>query len=573
MKTAGYDVTILINESLLNQISGALFYSGFLTANGSVDFYNGKISVKNNIQNFQEELSTTIKDKVPAELRRFLKLDFRFKPTYEPTVDFLADQKIRIGVALRIYLWFWEGLEIKFDASLFVKCGISILEDGTATADFANSEVEEFIIKYNGGMEQEATLSLNDIFTKAIHLYFSGKAVSFELQLPSLEDHIPGIKVDENNPKDKFNIYPKSIKAVSPTTMVLAANVYEDHNFGKSDDIYEFVKNCNLGVAISETAMFKVFNYYWERLESKTFRKDGWFEIKKLDDFFTSVNDITLFIEKFVSKALTLGFIESQTTYKGMDFYYDLNVNFKNQPKFDLIGGNKIKVYNMAFDFSVRIACYCTVENKVVVDTSGFIPDSWTPWDDDKVISRTTTRLKLFDGTLRLNNLELKEGIGKVEFDEVKQSFVGKLEKIDLYWNFIDSGCPFLNLPEKLVNWVFDQFEGKIAEKIPPFVLSPSLKFNVPIIPWKVNLEGKKLEITDSEAIAGVNATFSELKTDLYPVPKYIANINNVEVHKLGCDSVMDTYETHQRGYHLLNDAINAGFDGCKKCLPVYHKK
>jgi hypothetical protein len=46
MKTAGYDVALLVNEGLLNQISGALFYSGFLTTHGSVDFYNGKISVK-----------------------------------------------------------------------------------------------------------------------------------------------------------------------------------------------------------------------------------------------------------------------------------------------------------------------------------------------------------------------------------------------------------------------------------------------------------------------------------------------------------------------------------------------
>jgi hypothetical protein len=573
MKTAGYDVALLVNEGLLNQISGALFYSGFLTTHGSVDFYNGKISVKNNITNFYETVSTTIKEKVPAEMQRYLKIDFRFKPTYEPYVDFIDDNRIRIGTSLRIYLWLWESLEIKFDASLSVACGIKINDDGILAADFANSDIEEFNIKYNGGMNKEVEISLNKIFNEAVKLYFSGKVVSFELQLPSLERQIPGIETDDDKPEDKFNIFIKSVKAVSPTSMVVAANVYTDHSYGDSTKLYEFAKNCNLGVAISETAMHKVFDYYWKRLKEKRINKDGWFKVEKLDNFFSNMNEITRFIEKFVSKALTAGFIESETTYKGMDFYYDLDVRFKNTPKFDLIGGNKLKIYNMAFDFSVRIAAYCTIENKIVVDSSGFIPDSWTPWEDDIVVSSKTTRLKLFDGVLRLNNLELKEGIGRVYFDEEKKAFAGKVEKINLYWNFIDSECPFLNLPEKLINRIFDLFEGKIAEKIPPFVLSPVIKFNVPIIPWKVNLAMKKIEITDSEAIVGANVYFNELKTDMYPVPKYVANTNNVEVHKIGCDSIMDTYEVHQRGYHLLNDAINAGFDGCKNCLPVYHSK
>lgn len=211
MKTAGYDIALLINEGLLNQISGALFYSGFLTTHGSVDFYNGKISVKNNIKNFYETVSTTLKEKVPAEMHRYLKIDFRFKPTYEPFVDFIddignidnnnniANNRIRIGTALRIYLWLWESLEIIFDASLSVVCGINIDNNGIIAADFANSDIEEFNIKYNGGTNQEIAISLNNILNEAIRLYFTGRVVSFELQLPSLEQHISGIEIDEKN--------------------------------------------------------------------------------------------------------------------------------------------------------------------------------------------------------------------------------------------------------------------------------------------------------------------------------------------------------------------------------------
>ena len=69
MKTAGYDVVLLLNEKFLSQISGALLYNGFFTFNG------------------HEDLSTRIKPdqlaKIPTDLRTFLKLGYRLKLNYE----------------------------------------------------------------------------------------------------------------------------------------------------------------------------------------------------------------------------------------------------------------------------------------------------------------------------------------------------------------------------------------------------------------------------------------------------------------------------------------------------------
>jgi len=56
-------------------------------------------------------------------------------------------------------------------------------------------------------------------------------------------------------------------------------------------------------------------------------------------------------------------------------------------------------------------------------------------------------------------------------------------------------------------------------------------------------------------------------------VPKYIVNVNNGEIHKIGCDSVMDTYEVHQWSYFLLSDALALRYDGCKKCLPAFQTR
>lgn len=574
MNSAGYDIAILVNERLLNQLSGALYYNGFLTMNGSADFYEGTLKVKSSVMVYNEELGIDIRNKVSPDLKRFLKLAFRLKLTCEPNIDFLTDGRIRILAGVRIYFWLWGGLEIKLDSSISLCCPI-MLDHATQElkADFSACDIEEFIIKYNGQMDKNLTFKLDNILEEALKAYFSRNVVSYELALPSLSENIPGIKVDPELESDKFNIFVKEIKPVSVTSLAVGINIYQDHGFGKVNELNEFVKNCSVGVAISEAAMHKVFNFYWSHLPDKSFKKDGWFKIDAIDSFFSTVSEIAGYIEKYATKALTLGFIESETKYLGMDFYYDIMVNFKNQPKFDLMGGNKLRIYNMSFSFFARLAAYCTVENKVVVDTSGWIPNSWTPWDDDIVVSKERSTFKLFDLGVLLDNLELRSGIGKVYYDEKAGAFKGKVEKIDLYWNFVKNDCPFLNLPEKLLNWILDQFEDNIAGKIPEFTLSPEFCLDAPFVPWDLKVAAKKIDISDSEATLGADVYFSELQKDVYPVTKYIANINNMEVHKISCDSVADIYEVHQRGYHLLNDAINAGMDGCKKCLPAYHTR
>jgi hypothetical protein len=115
MKTAGYDLVLLFNENFLNQLSGALFYSGFLTINGSVDFYNGTLMLEHQVQDYHKDLSLVLAGQVTNELQPFLKMDFRFKLTQEPMLDFIQEasgQRIRFAMGMRIYFWLWQGLEI-----------------------------------------------------------------------------------------------------------------------------------------------------------------------------------------------------------------------------------------------------------------------------------------------------------------------------------------------------------------------------------------------------------------------------------------------------------------------------
>ena len=107
IKTAGFDAVIVINERLINEACAALFYSNFLTFNGSVDFSEG-----------EHALPTDVLSRVPVTLKKCLKVDYRCKLLHEPYLDFRNDGKVSVHAHLRLYVWMLDGLEIRFDADL-----------------------------------------------------------------------------------------------------------------------------------------------------------------------------------------------------------------------------------------------------------------------------------------------------------------------------------------------------------------------------------------------------------------------------------------------------------------------
>ncbi|UWG95864.1 hypothetical protein LPY66_13180 [Dehalobacter sp. DCM] len=602
MKTAGYDIALLLNERFLNQLSGALFYSGFFTINGWVDFYQGSLSLEQAVMDYEKELAAELTGKIPEEVLSYLKMAFRFKLTREPVIDFAvgADgqgQCLRVAAGMRVYFFLWDGLEIKFDIDMAFRTGLQIDSELNLVADLKNGVIDELTIKYGKAMEADMTLKLSAIVEKAVHLYFANHTICKRLELPSLstvvKDVTDYIQPDHDENGNDLGIIPVTVDAiqvVSPTVLALGINLM-GYKGGNPTLLHDFARNCSVAVAVSETAIFKVFSYVWQHSQCvKSFGSDGsmclvkeadsltiakakTLKIKKLDDFFSDVSQIGSYVQKLISKGLTAGFVESSIEYRGMNFQYALAVKLKNEPKFDLLGGNKIAIYNMAFEIFLRLACRCTIKYETNLDTSGWIPDSWTPWDDDVVLYQETKTYTLFDLRIFLKNLELRYGEGLLVWNEKKHALEMEITKINLYWDFEKPESPLFGLPERLINWIMDQLEDDIVKKLPKITVTPSLRFNLPIIPFALQMKGRKLEITNSEAVVAVDCQFNELQKDIYPVAKYIVNTNNREIHKIGCDSVTDTYEVHQRGFHLLGDALNLGYDGCKNCLPAFHKR
>jgi len=588
MKSAGYDMVLLINEALLNQVTGALFYNGFLKLNGSVDLKN--------------ELPSDIAASIDESLTKYMTVKYRFKLNHEPYIDFVTTTEslfplMRIHLTLRGYFWLWDGVELKFNINLTLLSDLGFDQStGEMVFDYSNCTIEELTLSMSQFLESNVTIKLNKIVEDSIMEYLRQKESPLRINLPSIDPYLPTIPKIEAN---KLPVRIKAIKLVTSTVVAIGINfdipdkngeIYEG---GNPDELRSFAKNCSLASALSEHGMKKIFDFFWEKSSlSKQYKysksleldEDGW--INEIVNLFMTPAEIATYI---ASKICTLGFIEATIDYKNIGFEIDLQAILHSKPDFDLLHEDKVLLSNIDLSVLVELKPYVKVEFKVEVDSSGFIPDFLTPWEDDVVLEKRTEKIPFFYMPLPFPHMRVDQCIGRISFDEATNTFKIKVEKINLYWDFIRfTDFPLLDFPERVLNLLIDLFEESIAKKIPEMTVSPPYRFDMPDIPaidlgkigelksmpipWKLIAKTKDIQLTNSEIVMRAQLNFTELQKRMPFVPKYIVNINNHEVHKIGCDCLLDTYEEHQVGYHLLYDALNAGNDGCKNCLLAFHR-
>ena len=562
MKTAGFDILLLLNEKLLNEVSGVLFYNNFLTFNGKKDFASG-----------DDALPADTLSKIPATLKSFLEVRYRCKLLHEPHIDFRVGNKLGIKANLRIYIWMMDGLELKFDASLNIETPIYI--DGfnqTINVQISQADVKQFEIKYGYTPTQDIVLQLDDLFENALKAYFEDSRNPLQIELPTIEQYMPS--TDKADATNKIPIFINALKMVNNTTMVVAANFF-DNDRGNEAQITNFAKNCNLGIAISETAMLKLYDFWWTRTTwEKKFQKEDSFTIDMVDKIVGFIVELIGFVKKAGAALLTAGIWDIDTEYLTTTFNYTIDLRFRTKPTFDLLSGNRVAIYNLGV--KIYGTLNAIVEYKVThsIDTSGAIPDECTPWEDDIKVSEEIKKRQILDLVISIRNLLLTYCVGKVVLNEEKKCLEVEILDFDVdMTKLIPADCLYWDIPSSLRDRIKNSIKGKILDAIPPIVLSPTFEFNIPGIDWPVSIEGKKLTITNHEAIVGAFVHFKDLQNELAPVPKYIGNTNNMEVHRAGCDSILDTYETHQIGFYTLQTALKKNFDGCQKCLPTFHQR
>lgn len=561
MKTAGYDAVLVINKKLINEASAALFYSNFLTFNKEIDFRTG-----------DNALPTDFLEKVPAKLNDFLYVRYRFKLLHEPLIEFTPDKRMILSAHLRLYVWMMDGLELKFDADLALETplNISLESNKKLLLDLKSSKFKEFKIKVKDSDSNVVNADLKKLFTSALDQYFKENVTPIEITLPTFSLYLP---YTEKTPEHQFNIDLAEVAIVGTQQIVIACN-FLNRKGGNKELLGPFAPNSNVAFAISEDAMLRTYNFFWDHTYwSKSIRAKGTFEINALTKIFDVAFDIGSFILNAASNIVSLGFVDTELDFEKLEFSYDVFGELKSKPTFELLPGNQVRVENIATGLVIRLKAELSYHVKAYLDTSGPIPDKLTPWEDDKLISEKYRKKTLFCINIRLEKLSIKRCTGELILDTVENALKVKILNIVL-GNIFTTDCPILKLGDKIITYVKNTLGEYVIEKIPPICVSPSIyNLEIPGVQWPLTVTGKKLEVKDDEAIVGAYMSFDKMKTITEPMPKYVGNWNNMEVHRIGCDCILDTYETHQRGFYALQTALNQGYDGCKKCLPAYHKR
>lgn len=560
-KTAGYDSVIVINEKLINEASAALFYSNFLTFNGNVDFSKGS-----------KALPQDVLKKVPSTLNGFLKVRYRCKMLYEPFIDFKADKTMTMSACLRLYIWMMDGLELRFDASLGVSVplSVSLNRSNQIAIPFTKCKITEFKIKLKGSQTDVANIDVAQMFSKAINDYLTSTTRALTIELPVYSTYLP---YTPHSPGHEFNIKLAAVEVLDNEHLAIGVN-FLNHTGGNKSALRAFAPNSNLALALSKQAMLDTYDFFWNHTTwNKYINLTTTFHIdwaSKVIEFGFDVQDV---VSTLVSKFFTMGFLEVGYEFEDLEFFFTFQTALRQKPGLDFIGGNVVEITNLGEGIAVTLEAVVHYIRTVEVDTSGAIPDKCTPWKDDIVISKRHEKKQLFKINLGFNRQNIKCCRGKLYLDEDARALKVNVEKIS-FGRIRESDCILRELGDKFTSWLLNKLSDIAVPMIPPIVVSPAIKdMSIPGVDVPMTIEGKKLDIDTEGVVAGAYLSFDEMKTVMEPMPKYVGNTNTMEVHRLGCDCIFDTYETHQRGFYSLQKALSGGYDGCKKCLPAFHRR
>ena len=347
-----------------------------------------------------------------------------------------------LSAHLRLYVWMMDGLELKFDADLALETplNISLESNKKLLLDLKSSKFKEFKIKVKDSDSNVVNADLKKLFTSALDQYFKENVTPIEITLPTFSLYLP---YTEKTPEHQFNIDLAEVAIVGTQQIVIACN-FLNRKGGNKELLGPFAPNSNVAFAISEDAMLRTYNIFWDHTYwSKSIRAKGTFEINALTKIFDVAFDIGSFILNAASNIVSLGFVDTELDFEKLEFSYDVFGELKSKPTFELLPGNQVRVENIATGLVIRLKAELSYHVKAYLDTSGPIPDKLTPWDDDKLISEKYRKKTLFCINIRLEKLSIKRCTGELILDTVENALKVKILNIVL-GNIFTTDCPIL---------------------------------------------------------------------------------------------------------------------------------
>ncbi|MDP2663571.1 MAG: hemopexin repeat-containing protein [Dehalococcoidia bacterium] len=388
---------------------------------------------------------------------------------------------------------------------------------------------------------------------------------------------------------------PGGFKTIGQRVLAAGINLF-DNPLGNMVPVTDYTGTNDLWMGIPQRAMQQVFDFGWTNTAQHMKRKH-WNETYRLtgnNDVLTYVNLFSDVLTSVIPNLLTGGVLSTDVSIDYLMFQVSATVSAE-KPIFDLLPGNVVQVNNLRANICLYLKASTKITVSTTVDTSGWIPDEITPWEDD-IVSSSSTTITLLDQSFHFS--EAVQQVSARVIPDPQQGFdpqAGISIEITSLTFDLDLG---VDLISDAATWLANSLAALILRVIPPIRLLPPLiekklqvsganihiqkdivtidvrdyvvppQMTIQVLPWPFSIDNDELTAAGSVKVA-------EMGRSVAPLPLFVANTNpkRLEVHRLSCQWVDKIDQAYRLAYYVLIDAIHDGFDGCKYCLPEYHTR
>jgi hypothetical protein len=517
MSTGGYDVVLQVHEDIINRFLGISHCMGLF-------------------RRFSGSYTLPIRD-VPDRLREFMVIGYEVSLEGIPRIDFEGEN---IFLYTRGQVKFTVLGGIEFELEIQFRVGVTPNYDqltSRLSVDFVEAAIEDVELNDVYHLPRDVLDRLNEIMAIAMEEYLTDTVTTIPLSPVLFDLALPFMPPGRDH---RLTVGMGNVKTLTPTVFSVALNLL-DYTGGNEHMIRDFTHGAHLGVGISEQAMHRVYDFWWDRTthpKRVTLDDEHDFDTGGYEDW------IELFAEWGIA-LLTLGLVTQDVEIERAWATYGATLRF-SKFDFDLREGNTVWLSG-SINSDIWLNFFTEIETTTRV----------LAWEVD----RDTDRLRLLDVSVRGLTIDIESAEGRLYLDD------DNCLKVELTDIRINVPLPW-EIPEFLLNYITDWVVNSILDNIPPITLSPSVvSNNIPGTEMTVETSIERFEISSQEALISANIEPSGLET----YAPYVANADSLEVHLRTCVYGRRIRRENKVWYCDLETAIRHGYDGCYYCLPQHH--
>lgn len=443
MNTGSYDLVFEVNKGLLGKAVAEMHSKGLLSINGEYQIQN---------------------DQIPQESSAVTGVKYSLELSSPPGVEFTQEGKVQIFASAEA-VFVTESASLEFDVDISVITDLLLDRDtNKIILDLANSRIDklQFEDKYN--LPADTIKKYHEILQTAVTGNLTAQYTSIDIPLVLYDQTLPFMPEGDVG---KLDIELSGTRALDSNVLAVCFNLLK-RTGGDINAVSDFTGGADAAVGISEDAMHQVFDFWWnsttlEKGHSATSSEDT----AVVDDFLNFISPMF----SLGTKYSTLGFVNTEYRVDRAWVEYGASISF-SKPEFDLKPGNVMDITDLLIKVSLWAEVKSTIWVSLSVDTSGFIPDFLTPWEDNidikhKTSTMTVAKLAMNEAEIPLNNAK-----GEIYLDD-QNRIMGKINSIDLE---ISPGEEWYKyIPQLTVNKIIDFTKLLINNNVPELVLFPAV--------------------------------------------------------------------------------------------------